>query len=92
VSRKTAARQTDIAPRKGKPGDRSKPEPKQTLDGHGSGRQVGEPDPKKKGADGLEEVRSARSTQRTGEPFTRGRSGQKYVAFKGNMGRTRKAG
>ena len=44
--RKTAARQTDIAPQKGKPGNGSKPEPKQTREGQGGRRQVGEPDPK----------------------------------------------
>jgi hypothetical protein len=46
VSRKTAARQTDIAPQKGKPGNGSKPEPKRTREGHGSGRQVGDSDSK----------------------------------------------
>ena len=43
---KTTARQTDIAPQKGKPGNGSRPEPKQTREGQGGRRQVGEPDPK----------------------------------------------
>ena len=44
--KRPAARQTDIAPQKGKPGNGSKPEPKQTREGYGSRGQVGEPDPK----------------------------------------------
>jgi hypothetical protein len=43
-----AAGQTDIEPQKGKPGNGSRPEPKQTREGHGRRRQVGEPDPKGK--------------------------------------------
>src|SRR5262245_54564055 len=51
----------------------------------------GEPT-KRRSSDSGEGVRSTRSTRRMGKPSTWGRGGQKYAAFKGNMGRTRKAG
>ena len=90
--RKRAARHTDIETHRGKPGNESRPEPKRTREGHGSGRQVGELDPKRRGAEGLEEVRCADSTGRTGEPFTGERGGQKGAAHKGKLARRRKAG
>ena len=82
----------DIAPQKGKPGNGSRPEPKQTREGQGGRRQVGEPDPKGREPKVWRKSDPLIVLQKTGEPFTGERGGQQSVAGKGNRSRTRKAG